>query len=41
MKVIDLGHHDPTLDGVIGFAKEELGVFAVSRWICVCPVTSR
>jgi hypothetical protein len=26
MKVIDVGHHDPTLDEVIGFAKEELVV---------------
>ena len=39
MKVIDLGHHDPTLDEVIGFAKEELvvlrypdgSVFALSQ----------
>jgi hypothetical protein len=39
MKVIDLGHHDTTLDEVIGFAKEDLvvlrhpdgSVFALSQ----------
>jgi hypothetical protein len=39
MKVIELGHHNPTLDEVIGFAKKELvvlrhpdgSVFALSQ----------